>query len=342
MDRQRANAFAPATVANVAVGFDVLGFPMAGAGDLVCAERLEARAGRGPAVVIDSIEGYGSPTLDLPKEASRNTAGRVLQALIRDLGLPFGFALRIRKGIPLSSGMGGSAASAVAALTAANALLDEPLPLERLLAYALLGEELASGSAHGDNAAPCIYGGITILRSCDPAEVVRMPVPAGLSVALAHPHMRLDTRTSRAALPAEFPLKDFVAQSANLAAFVAACYTGDFALMSRSLNDLLVEPRRAALIPAFGAVKRAALREGALGCSISGSGPSVFALCEGEAAAAKVGEVMAAAWRAAGMEVDLWTGPVSASGATLVDEASWSPPFEAAAGGSGRAAKPGL
>lgn len=342
MDRQRASAFAPATVANVAVGFDVLGFPMAGAGDLVGLERLEPRAGRSPGVVIESIEGPDGSSLELPKEAGRNTAGRVLEALIRDLGLPFGFSLRLRKGIPLSSGMGGSAASAVAALTAANALLGEPLPLERILSFALLGEELASGSAHGDNAAPCIYGGITILRSCDPADVVRMPVPAGLSVALAHPHMRLDTRTSRAALPAEFPLKDFVAQSANLASFVAACYTADYALMSRSLNDLLVEPRRAGLIPAFGAVKRAALREGALGCSISGSGPSVFALCDGETAAARVGRAMAAAWRAAGMEVDLWTGPVSASGAELVDDESWSRPLDAAPVGSGMAAKEAL
>lgn len=313
-----ATAFAPATVANVAVGFDILGFPVEGVGDTVRVERLEPRPGETPTVLIESITGSAAGRAGLPLEAGRNTAGKALLGLIRDEGLGWGFALRIEKGIPLSSGMGGSAASSVAALVAANALLPRPLPPERLLAYALIGEELASGSPHGDNAAPCLLGGLTMVRSTDPVDILRVPLPAGLAVALAHPHRELDTRASRAVLPSELPLKDFVAQSANLASFIASCYTGDLDLMGRSLNDVLVEPRRARLIPAFGAVKRAALKAGALGCSISGSGPSVFALCRNVEDARRVGAAMAGAWEAAGIEADLWASPVAVKGARLI------------------------
>ncbi len=320
MHTTRATAFAPATVANVAVGFDILGFPVEGVGDTVSVERLEPGPGAAPTVLIESIDGKAAGCAGLPLEAGRNTAGIALLSLLRDEGLSFGFALRINKGIPLSSGMGGSAASSVAALVAANALLPRPLPPERLLAYALLGEELASGSAHGDNAAPCLYGGLTVVRSLDPIELVRVPLPAGLAVALAHPHMELDTRTSRAALPSELPLKEYVAQSANLASFIASCYTGDLGLMGRSLCDVLVEPRRARLIPAFSAVKRAALKAGALGCSISGSGPSLFALCGNLEDARRSGAAMAAAWEAAGIGVDLWTSIVATAGARIVPE----------------------
>jgi homoserine kinase len=316
----KATAFAPATIANVAVGFDILGFPVEGVGDTVSVERLDPSPGEPPRVLIESIDGCAAGCVGLPLDAGSNTAGIALLRLLRDEALSWGFRLRIRKGIPLSSGMGGSAASSVAALVAANALLPRPLPPERLLAYALLGEELASGSAHGDNAAPCIYGGLTLLRSVDPVELVRVPLPAGLAVALAHPHMELDTRTSRAALPSELPLKDYVAQSANLASFIASCYTADLDLMGRCLSDVLVEPRRAKLIPAFGTVKRAALKAGALGCSISGSGPSLFALCRSLEDARRAGAAMAAAWEAAGIELDLWASIVATKGARLVPE----------------------
>lgn len=310
-----ATAFAPATVANVAVGFDVLGFPVDGVGDTVTVERAWPPAGALPTVTIGSITGVVS---GLPLVAARNTAGIVLQQLIRKLALPFGFILTIEKGIPLSSGMGGSAASSSAALVAANALLDQPLKLDGLLGFALAGEELASGSAHGDNVAPCLYGGLTILRSVNPVDVVRVPLRVPLYVALVHPHRELDTRTSRGALPAELPLKDYVSQSSRLAAFMVACCTGDFGLMSRSLEDVLVEPRRARLIPAFGAVKHAALRAGALGCSISGSGPSVFALCRTQAEAGKAGAAMVASWEAAGVDSDVWISGLSQQGARIV------------------------
>ncbi|MGD9939964.1 MAG: homoserine kinase [Clostridia bacterium] len=310
-----ATAFAPATVANVAVGFDVLGFPVDGVGDTVTAERLWPAAGDVPSVTIASITGVVS---GLPLDASRNTAGIVLQNLVKALDLPFGFRLSVDKGIPLSSGMGGSAASSSAALVAANALLDKPLDLETLLGFALSGEELASGCAHGDNVTPCLYGGLVILRSVSPVDVVKVPLKEPLYAALVHPHRELDTRTSRGALPAELPLRDYVAQSSRLAAFMVACCTGDSALMSRSLEDVLVEPRRARLIPAFGAVKHAALRAGALGCSISGSGPSVFALCRTQAEAGMAGSAMTAAWKAAGVDSDVWVSALSREGARII------------------------
>lgn len=318
MSKERVRVFAPATVANVAVGFDILGFPVDAVGDTVTVEKIRPNRGSAPAVVLAGLDGVAS---NLPMESEKNTATLPLMRLMEDLSLPFGFRVSVRKGIPLSSGMGGSAASSVGALVAANALLDEGLPREDLLKYALMGEELASGSPHGDNAAPCLFGGLTLLRSLEPVEALRIPFPEGLRVVLVHPHRELDTRSSRNALPREFPLKEYVAQSARLAAFLAACYTNDLDLMGGSLKDLLIEPRRASLIPSFHSVQRAARDAGALGCSISGSGPSVFALCRCDADAEKVRRAMTEAWNSAGMPCDAWVGPVSSTGARILENA---------------------
>ncbi|HSV56105.1 MAG TPA: homoserine kinase, partial [Magnetospirillaceae bacterium] len=312
MSAATARVFAPATVANVAVGFDILGFPVDALGDTITVERLPASPGSLPEVRLAGVEGVAS---FLPTDPERNTATLPLIHLVRDLGLPFGFRVSVRKGIPLSSGMGGSAASSVGALVAANSLLPEPLPRESLLRYALLGEELVSGSPHGDNAAPCLLGGLTLLRSLDPVETVRLPFPERLRVVLVHPHRELDTRSSRGVLPRELPLREYVAQSARLAAFLVACYTEDLELMAGSLKDGLVEPRRAPLIQAFHTVQRAAREAGALGCSISGSGPSVFALCRNAEEAEKTRRAMTAAWEAAGVPCDSWAGKVCLEGA---------------------------
>ena len=315
MNKRTARVFAPATVANVAVGFDILGFPLDAVGDTITVERMSQVPGTAARVILAGADGVAP---NLPADPERNTATLPLLRLMEDLGLPFGFRVHVRKGIPLSSGMGGSAASSVGSLVAANSLLDEPLPREQLLRYALLGEELASGTPHGDNAAPCLFGGLTLLRSMDPVEAVRIPVPKGLRVVLVHPHRELDTRSSRGVLPREFPLKDYVAQSARLAAFLAACFTDDLDLLARCLRDGLIEPRRAPLIPAFHAVQRAALQAGALGCSISGSGPSVFALCRGDEDAEKTRRAMSAAWESAGVPSDSWAGQVDQEGARLL------------------------
>jgi len=222
-EARTASAFAPATVANVAVGFDVLGFALEGIGDAVTVTRTP-RAGAGPAVRVEAVEGEAVAPGTVPMDPDRNTAAVTLAAMVEALELPHGFAVTVRKGIPLSSGMGGSAASAVGAAVAANALLAMPLSRERLLAFALAGEAAASGAPHGDNVVPCLYGGLTAVvpggadragspGTAEPApRVVPLPVPPGVSCVVVRPHLELDTRRARAALAATVPLPRFVEQ----------------------------------------------------------------------------------------------------------------------------------
>ncbi|MBW3630282.1 MAG: homoserine kinase [Gemmatimonadetes bacterium] len=306
-----ATAYAPAGVGNVAVGFDVLGHALDAIGDKVTVWRTAE-----PRVEIVEITGCDEV---LPLDPAQNTATAGLVAMLRELALPFGFAVRIEKAIPLGSGMGGSAASAVGGMVAANALLEEPLPLSELLRFALVGETVASGSAHADNLAPGLYGGLTLVRAMDPPDILSIPVPEEIRCVLVHPHLRLDTRVARGVLPREIPMGLYVHQSANLAGFVSGCHTGDLELIRRSFVDLVAEPHRAPLIRGFAAVKAAALEAGALGCSISGGGPSVFAWCAAEAAAADVRDGMVSAFARAGVDADAFVSPVNAPGARLVE-----------------------
>ncbi|MBS1151638.1 MAG: homoserine kinase [Myxococcaceae bacterium] len=302
-----ATAFAPASIGNVAVGFDILGQSLAGAGDRATV-RLTRAAGR---VDILAIRGV---VANLPLDPHRNTAGRALLGMLaRRPGI--GFEVELEKGIPLGSGMGGSAASAVAALVAANALLPEPLRLDELYDLAMDGEAVASGSRHGDNVAPVLLGGLVIA----PAEgmPIRIPVPASLFCALVHPHFELATRTARAALAGSYELHDFVKQSEALALFLTGCFTSDVKLIRRGLRDLLVEPRRAPLIPGFAGVKQAALDAGALGASISGAGPSVFGWFEERAHAENAGRAMADAFAKAGLPSDVFISPVAGPAAKV-------------------------
>ncbi|MBP7159469.1 MAG: homoserine kinase, partial [Thermomonas sp.] len=259
-------AFAPGSVGNVGVGFDILGHSIAGIGDVATVRRIDA-----PAVRIAAIRGT---VTDLPLDAQRNTAGMALISLREALDLPFGFELELDKGIPLGSGLGGSAASCVAALVAANALLDAPLAADALYPHALAGEAVASGGRHGDNVGPMLLGGLVLATA---ERLTRIEVPAAWHAAVVHPHAVLETRQARAALAGDYALGEFVAQSAQLAQVLLGCERGDAALVRAGLNDLLVEPRRAPLIAGFAAVKEAALAAGAMGASISGAGPSVFA-----------------------------------------------------------------
>lgn len=302
-----ARAFAPASVGNVAVGFDLLGHALAGCGDTATVRRIDA-----PTVRIDAIRGC---VTTLPRAPERNTAGRALQALRESLALPFGFALELDKGIALGSGMGGSAASCVAALVAANALLDAPLPREALYPFALAGEAVASGSAHGDNLGPMLLGGLVLAL---PDRLLRIPVPPSLHCVLVHPHLVLETRVARAALAAPYPLSELVAQQALLAQFLLGCERADTGLIAAGLRDVLVEPRRAPLIPGFADVQAAAIAAGALGCSISGAGPSVFAWFEDAAAAEAAGHAMQAAFARHGLASDRFVSPVDAPGAELL------------------------
>ena len=308
--RTSATAFAPASVGNVAVGFDILGHTVAALGDRVTVTRRAE-----PGVSIRSITGV---VLDLPLAAEKNTAGMAALALQRELGLPFGFDLDVVKGIPLGSGLGGSAASAVAAVVAAAALVDQPLDRTQLLKFAMQGEAVASGSVHVDNIAPSLFGGLVLTVGVDNPHVKQIPVPESVRCVLVHPHMVLATREARAILGKTITLSDSIWQQANLAGFLAGCFTSDLPLIRESLLDVIIEPQRQVLIPGFAAVKQAALDAGALGCSISGAGPTVFAWAEAPDAD-KVRDGMVAAFRRHGLECDSWVSTIDRQGARVVD-----------------------
>lgn len=313
---RRATAFAPATVANVAVGFDLLGFAVEGAGDEVTVAASE-RAGVRVESVTDTTGKLDAGAI--PKEPERNTATAGLIDLLEEVRPGHGFDVSVRKGIALGSGMGGSAASAVAALVAANALLERPLTKASLLRHAVRAEAVASGTAHPDNVTPCLFGGLTLVVSHDPPRHVQLPIPEGILTVLVHPHVRLDTRESRRVLRREVPLADHVRQSANLGGFLAGCYTNDLELIRSCFEDVVVEPQRAGLIRGFARVKASALAAGALGVSISGSGPSLFAWAVTEETAECVRAAMVEAFRAEGVPgVDSWVSPVSREGARVI------------------------
>ena len=306
---RRAVAFAPASTSNLAVGFDLLGHPVGPAGDRVTVTRTAS-----PGVVMGAVGGCAGP---LPTDPAANTAGVAVMRLLADHAPGLGVEVSIEKGIPLGSGIGGSAASAVAAVVAANALLPRPVERDLLFPYALAGESVASGAEHGDNVAPSLLGGLVLVRSAGPMDVVRLPAPPSLRCVMVLPRQRLDTRAARAVLPASVPLHDWIAQSANLAGVIAGCFTGDLALIGRSLRDVVVEPHRAPLIPGFAAVRAAAMQGGALGCSISGGGPSLFAWCDGDETAQRVRVAMVAAFAAAGVVAEGWSCAVGGPGARL-------------------------
>jgi len=304
-------AFAPATVSNVACGFDVLGFALDSPGDRVTAA-FAASAG----VTIDAIVGDDGR---LPRDAARNTAGIAAQALLTRLGERRGVTLTIHKGLPLSSGLGGSAASAVAAVVAVDGLLGAATSPEVLMACAFEGERVGAGSAHGDNIAPAVYGGFVLVRVASPPDVVRLPVPNGLTAVVVHPHLEIETAAARALLGDVVPLADAIRQWANLGAFVDGLHRGDFALLARSLEDTIAEPRRAPLVPGLASIKAAAVGAGALGCSLSGSGPSLFALCQDAAIARRVAAAMTdAVKRSIGGEPDVYVSPIGQPGARVL------------------------
>ena len=302
-------AFAPASVGNVAVGFDMLGHSLAGPGDVATVRRIPEVGVR-----IAAIRGASQP---LPLEAELNTAGAALLLLLRTLEIDsFGFEVELDKGIPFGSGMGGSAASAVAALVAANALLDRPLTREGLYPFAMAGESVASGSAHGDNVGPMLLGGLTLATH---QRVVRLPVPAGLTCLLVHPHAVLETRRAREVLREPYMLRDFITQSEHLATFLVACHKGDVAMLRGSLEDVLVEPRRMPLVPGFAAAKRAALAAGAIGASLSGAGPSLFAWFETKGAAEAAAPSVQAGFKSVGLASDVFVSPVDGPRAELLE-----------------------
>jgi homoserine kinase len=247
----------------------------------------------------------------------RNTAAVGVSAMLDTLAPGIGIELQIEKGIPIGSGIGGSAASAVAGVVAANALLDQPLGTPELLRYAILGESVASGAVHADNVAPALLGGLVLVRSAATQDVVRLPVPGWLRCVVVLPQLQVATRDARAVLPAAFGLESVVRQSANLAAMVVGIYAEDSELLARAMRDQMIEPHRASLIRGFPDVQSAALGAGALACSLSGAGPAMFAWCNGDGAAAAVRDAMLAGFERHGVTAQGWVSLVSAPGATV-------------------------
>lgn len=300
-----ASASAPASIGNVGVGFDILGQAFDAARDTVTAVRTDE-----PGVRLGKVSGLVST---LPADPASNTALAAALAVLEAAKASFGARLDIEKGVPVSAGMGGSAASAVAGAAAANALLDDPFSKEDLLPFCLEGERAASDPPPWDNVVACLFGGLVLVASEEPLLVQRLSVPAGVTAVLLHPETKIETRAARAILKPDVPMKLAIEHSRRVAAFIAGCTTGDLALVRAGLADLLVEPQRAHLLPRFESVQRAALAAGALGCSFSGSGPSVFAWVEEDRADA-VEAAMAKAFAAAGVGARAYRAPAASDG----------------------------
>jgi len=312
MNTTEITVFASATVANVACGFDSLGFAINEPGDEVTMQRTESGQVRVTAITGDNGR--------LPLEAHKNTASVAVLTMIDELRrrgddrARFGFDMQVKKMMPLGSGLGSSAASSVAAIVAANALLDEPFTRGELLPFVMQSEKIACGAAHADNVAPALLGGFVLVRSYNPLDVVQLHVPSDLWCAVVHPHIELLTEDARKILKKNIRLDDAIVQWSNLAGLITGLMKEDYELIGRSLDDIIFEPVRSLLIPGFDAVKGEALASGALGCSISGSGPSIFALCRGEEKAREVGKAMAAAFEPYQLGTDLFVSQVNHQG----------------------------
>ncbi len=305
-------AFAPASIGNMAVGFDMLGLALTGVGDRVSARRID-----GSGVTVAEIRGLdGEMHPYLPTKANENTASIAAQAMWDACGETGGAELKIFKGVPLQSGMGSSAASAVAAVVAVNALLSEPLSVTDLLPFALQGEEYASGGLHADNVAPSLLGGMILCPPVLLPETIRLATPVGVSAVLLHPNLQINTAHARRSLARSYSMQQWISQQGYLAGFIAACASSDIDMISKTLKDVVIEPQRAAAVSCFDAVTEVARRSGALGCSLSGSGPSIFALCE-DKYASNLAISMEQECRAQGIECQSWVSTMNAPGAHL-------------------------
>ncbi|KAB7727022.1 homoserine kinase [Rudanella paleaurantiibacter] len=308
---EKISVFAPATVANVACGFDIFGFAVDSPGDVVELTRRDT-----PGVRITDIIGDGGR---LPREAARNTAGISIQRFLQHIDrTDIGVDVLLTKQMPLGSGLGSSAASAVAGVFAINELLGRPLQTIELLPFAMEGERIACGSAHADNVGPSLLGGFVVVRSYSPLDVIKLDTPAGMFATLVHPDIEVNTKDARFILKNEVSLKNAITQMGNVAGLVAGLLKPDYDLISRSMVDVIIEPVRSILIPQFGEVKQAALDSGALGCSISGSGPSMFALCRDLATAERVGQAMQQAFLAVGITSEAYVSEINRQGPRVI------------------------
>ncbi len=304
--------FAPATVTNVSCGFDIMGFALHQPGDVVVLRR-SGQAG----LTIKKIQGHAN---SIPFEASKNTAGKAVLSMMKALNLKAGFEMEIYKQMAVGTGLGSSAASAVAAVWALNRFLTRPLNREQLLPFALEGEKLTSGNhVHADNVAACLYGGFVVIRSVAPVEALAINYPHALHCAILHPKIEIKTADMRNILRQHVPLNDAIQQWGNIAGLVIGLQKGDFELISRSLNDVIIEPIRGKIIPGYQQARQAALQAGALGSGISGSGPSLFALTTSLENARQCGQAMAEVYQKLGLDFDLYLSPVNPHGPQVIE-----------------------
>ena len=308
--KNRTIAFAPASISNLGSGFDVIGLALEGPGDYIVVEST-GRNG----VELRGVEGDGGM---LSRVAKKNIAVHVASLMLRDLKARGGLAISLHTRTPIKSGLGSSASSAVAAATAVNTLLGNPLAKDELLRYAVLGERFVSGAGHADNVSASLFGGVTFVRDTKSLDVIQLPNPRTSVWVVIHPHLQVSTGYARRILPQNIPLKKAVCQWGNVGGVVAGFCTGNLQLLGRSIEDVIIEPVRARLIPGFHAVKSAAMKSGALACSISGSGPSLFALVESRTDARRVGKAMQKAFRRVGLKSDLIISRINEEGARAV------------------------
>ena len=304
-------AFAPATVANVSCGFDILGFAIDTLGDVV---RVKEK--KEPGIQVVSITGDQGR---LPLDPTKNTCSVAVQALLTELNQTIGLEIYLEKGLPLGSGLGSSAASAVAALVATNRLLDDPFEKKQLLPFAMAAEKIACGVGHADNVAPCLLGGFVLIRDYQPLDIIKLPVPKDLHCIVLHPHFELNTADSRAVIRDRIAVSQATIQSGNVAGLIAGLFQEDFELIGRSLKDVIAEPYRAALIPAFYQVKEAVLAAGALGMGISGSGPTLFVLTKGKDQVQQILEAARLVYDSFGLGVDDYHSSINTEGAYVLD-----------------------
>lgn len=296
--------FCPGTIANVSCGFDVLGLSLAGVGEYMTVTQTPTKG-----ITISEITGQ-----NLPLETAKNVAGVAGLALLEALGSEAGFDIKIEKKIKAGSGIGSSAASSAGAVWAINHLLGNPYTTIELIPFAMEGERLASGVAHADNVAPALLGGFTLVRSTDPLDVVSLPSPRELYATVIHPQIEIKTADSRRILKSSLSLKDAITQWGNVGGLVAGLYREDYELIGRSLQDVVIEPVRSILIPGFDEIKAAALNAGALGCGISGSGPSVFALSKGADKAHEVAQQLKEVYTPMGIPFDIHISNINEKG----------------------------
>jgi homoserine kinase len=304
-------ASAPATVANVSCGFDIFGFAVEAPADEVLVTLTDT-----PGVTISKITGDEGR---LPLAAEKNTSGVAVLEFLKAVDSKHGATIELYKNLPLGSGMGSSAASSAAALVAINHLHGDPLTREQLLPFAMESERIACGSAHADNVAPSLLGGFVLIRGYSPLDVASIPTPAALYCTLVHPHLELKTEDSRRVLKPSIPMKDAITQWGNIAGMVVGLMKPDYGLIQRSLHDVVAEPIRSMLIPGFHAIKEEAIKAGALGCGISGSGPTIFALSTSAAIARHVGQAMQKQFDAMQLKSDVFVSQINQAGAKILN-----------------------